>query len=129
MGADPMPSQEKARARIEELERRLAVLDQERADVVAELEEATRLLSAATGDECENHAISPQDAPVTMASPTAAEVALFHSLFRGREDVFPRRWENQKTGKSGYSPVCRNEWLRGVCGKPEIIPVPLFSDC
>ena len=41
-------------------------------------------------------------------------------MFRGREEVFPRRWENPKSGKSGYSPVCRNEWVRGVCGKPQV---------
>ena len=34
--------------------------------------------------------------------------------------MFPRRWENPKSGKSGYSPVCRNEWVRGVCGKPQV---------
>ncbi len=59
-------------------------------------------------------------APVTMMSPTAAKIALFRSLFRGREDVLPRRWDNPKTGKAGYSPVCRNEWVRGVCGKPQV---------
>jgi len=57
---------------------------------------------------------------VTTASPTAEKIALFRSLFRGREEVFPRRWENPKSGKSGYSPVCRNEWVRGVCGKPQV---------
>ncbi len=45
------------------------------------------------------------------------KVALFRSLFRGRDDVFPRRWENQKTGKSGYSPACSREWEPGVCEK------------
>ena len=55
-----------------------------------------------------------------MASPTPKKIALFRSLFRGREDVLPRRWENPKTGKAGYSPVCRNEWVRGVCGKPQV---------
>ena len=57
---------------------------------------------------------------MTTASPTAEKIALFRSLFRGREEVFPRRWENPKSGKSGYSPVCRNEWVRGVCGKPQV---------
>jgi hypothetical protein len=57
---------------------------------------------------------------VTMTSPTAAKIALFRGLFRGREDVVPRRWENSKTGKAGYAPMCRNEWVRGVCGKPQI---------
>ena len=45
---------------------------------------------------------------------------LFRSLFKGREDVFPRRFENSKTGKSGYAPVCRNEWATGICQKPKI---------
>lgn len=58
-------------------------------------------------------------AAVTMASPTAAKIALFRSLFRGREDISPRRWENPKTEKAGYAPMCRNEWVRGVCGKPQ----------
>ena len=65
-------------------------------------------------------AANEQPAPVTMASPTAEKIALFRSLFRGREDVFPRRWQNLKTGKSGYAPVCRNEWIRGVCEKPQV---------
>lgn len=43
-------------------------------------------------------------------------VALFRSLFRGREDVFARRWTSP-TGKSGYQPVCINEWRNGVCDK------------
>lgn len=51
---------------------------------------------------------------------TAAEkVHLFRERFRGRTDVFPRRWENARSGKSGYSPACANEWIRGLCGKPK----------
>jgi hypothetical protein len=34
--------------------------------------------------------------------------------------VFPLRWENPKSGEAGYSPVCRNERVRGVCGKPQV---------
>lgn len=49
---------------------------------------------------------------------TDDNVRLFAALFRGREDVFPRRWES-RAGKSGYSPVCRNEWKRNVCPKPK----------
>ncbi|MEO5338566.1 MAG: hypothetical protein H7841_17015, partial [Magnetospirillum sp. WYHS-4] len=44
----------------------------------------------------------------------------FRELFRGREDVFPRRWSNPRTGKSGYSPVCGNEWAPGLCDKPKV---------
>lgn len=46
------------------------------------------------------------------------KIAVFRSLFRGREDVYPNRWES-KTGKSGYSPACKNEWSF-VCKKPQI---------
>lgn len=46
-------------------------------------------------------------------------VALFTELFRGREDVFAERFENSKTGKSGYQPKCVNQWRRGVCAKPK----------
>ena len=53
-------------------------------------------------------------------SPPAAKIALFRSLFRGREDVYPRRFESRKTGKAGYAPACANEWVRGVCEKPKI---------
>ncbi len=47
----------------------------------------------------------------------AAKVALFRSLFRGREDVFPSRWDNVKKGKSGYAPACDNDWEYGLCAK------------
>jgi superfamily II DNA or RNA helicase len=49
-----------------------------------------------------------------------AKIALFRSLFRGRDDVYPRRFESRKTGKSGYAPACANEWVRGICEKPRI---------
>lgn len=45
------------------------------------------------------------------------KVALFRGLFRGREDVFARRWYSGTSGKSGYQPVCLNEWNRQLCDK------------
>ncbi len=56
-------------------------------------------------------------AVATVPETNVAKVALFRSLLRGREDVFPRRWENEKKGKSGYSPACDNEWEWGLCEK------------
>ncbi len=53
---------------------------------------------------------------VTGASPPNEKIALFRSLFRGREDVYPRRWENARTGRVGYAPVCANEWKPKLCG-------------
>lgn len=52
-------------------------------------------------------------------SDPAEKVALFRSLFRGRDDVYAVRWESSK-GRSGYSPACANEWLPGICGKPAV---------
>jgi len=55
----------------------------------------------------------------TPQSP-ADKVALFLDLFGTRRSVFPKRWENANTGKSGYAPACDNEWRPGICRKPQI---------
>jgi superfamily II DNA or RNA helicase/very-short-patch-repair endonuclease len=57
---------------------------------------------------------------VDRTSSPEAKIALFRSLFRGRDDVYARRFENRKTGRSGYAPACTNEWMRGICEKPHI---------
>ncbi len=57
---------------------------------------------------------------VDQRSPVEAKIALFRSLFRGREDIYPHRFESRKTGKAGYSPACGNEWVQGICEKPRI---------
>ncbi|MEW5817720.1 MAG: DEAD/DEAH box helicase family protein, partial [Spirochaetota bacterium] len=57
---------------------------------------------------------------VTNQSSQEAKINLFRGLFRGREDVYPTRFESRKTGKTGYQPVCRNEWVSGICEKPKI---------
>lgn len=36
-------------------------------------------------------------------------IALFRNLFRGREDIYARRWENSD-GRSGYSPAALKDW-------------------
>ena len=53
------------------------------------------------------------------------KVALFQSVFKGREDVFARRWYSTKTQKGGYQPVCLNEWRFGFCDKKKT----KCSDC
>ena len=52
-------------------------------------------------------------------SDSTEKIKLFMSLFRGRDDVFARRWENNKKDKSGYSPACANEWRPDICLKPK----------
>ena len=53
-------------------------------------------------------------------SSASSKIALFRSLFRGREDIYPRRFESVASGRSGYAPACSNEWRPGVCEKPKI---------
>ncbi|HML73202.1 MAG TPA: hypothetical protein PKB02_01775 [Anaerohalosphaeraceae bacterium] len=56
---------------------------------------------------------------ITNLSSIQDKIKLYRGLFRGREDVYPRRFESIKTGKSGYQPACKNEWVRGICSKPK----------
>ncbi len=58
--------------------------------------------------------------PIDHRSPVQAKIGLFRSLFRGREDVYARRFESRKTGRRGYAPACANEWVRGICEKPRV---------
>ena len=57
---------------------------------------------------------------IDQRSSPAQKITLFRSLFRGREDVYPQRFESRTSGRSGYAPACGNEWVPGVCGKPRI---------
>ncbi len=93
------------------LEERLRQLEWERAAIELEIAE---IVANGAGEAANAH--SPPDQPFD----NRAKVGLFRSLFRGRDDVFPQRWENPKTGKSGYAPACANEWKRGLCGKPQV---------
>jgi superfamily II DNA or RNA helicase len=54
--------------------------------------------------------------PAVNLSP-CEKVTLFRSIFKGREDVFARRWYSKFSEKSGYQPVCENEWRVGICDK------------
>src|SRR5205807_5942763 len=49
--------------------------------------------------------------PVDRSSDPAAKVALFRSLFAGRDDIYAERWENQRTAKSGWSPAVAGGWV------------------
>ncbi|MBN1611416.1 MAG: hypothetical protein JW940_32585 [Polyangiaceae bacterium] len=93
------------------------------ADLQAQVEAATARLIGLREQLVSVPAVQTRLAPDVVKAPAVtpatnvAKVALFRSLFRGRDDVFPRRWENEKKGKSGYCPACANEWEWGVCAK------------
>ena len=66
----------------------------------------------------EKAAASPVAIPTgTSATIAKQRITLFHSLFRGRDDVYAVRWQSKK-GKAGYSPACANEWDPLLCKKP-----------
>ena len=62
------------------------------------------------------HPAGSGDGGVHAHSPAAATITLFRSLFQGRDDVYPRRFESRKTGRAGYAPACANEWVRELPG-------------
>lgn len=68
------------------------------------------------GDKREEAGRAVSGSKVTKQSSNADKNRLFRSYFRGRDDVFSLRWENDN-GKSGYAPVCINEW-KPICAKP-----------
>ena len=105
-------------AELERVRARLAELDAERLQLQEELE----AIAARQVTEPSAGAKRPafENAPVTNNSSSREKVALFRSLFAGRPDVFPVRWENSKSGRAGYSPACFNEWVKGICGKPTV---------
>lgn len=47
---------------------------------------------------------------VDRRSSPAEKIALFRALFSGRDDVFALRWQNDRTGKSGWSPAVVGGW-------------------
>lgn len=62
--------------------------------------------------------VTPIEKPPTAMQNLSLQekVDLFRSLFKGREDVFARRWYSKTSGKAGYQPVCQNEWTP-LCDK------------
>lgn len=122
---------------ITETERELAFLDSRRSLLLEKLKDLKAERDSITEVSFKTIDVF-QKAPVTNQSPEAEKISLFRKIFKGREDVYPRRFESRKTGKTGYQPACRNEWLKGVCDKPkircsacdnrELLPISRFLD-
>ena len=98
--------------KLNQLRQELAEIESRRQQIFQEI---TRLESSPTTSCCKN--IETING-FCNTSPSEDKIKLFRSLFRGREDVYPRRFESIRTGKSGYQPSCKNEWATGICGKP-----------
>ena len=105
--------------RLAELKKRIAALDDERTAIAAEIAslEQTPISEFLLSDIASSERAG---GVVDRYSTTDQKISLFREIFRGRTDVFPIRWDNAKSGKSGYAPACHNEWQRGVCEKPRV---------
>jgi hypothetical protein len=108
---------------VSQIRLRMQELDQERQTLERRLRELEQLEAAVPA------AIQQSKPLATNASSATDKIALFRRLFGGRTDVFPARWDNPKTGRSGYAPACTNEWVRGVCGKPHRYVLGFMIPC
>lgn len=99
-----------------ELKRKLGVVDVQ-SDSVAETDKEQPSVDV---DKSSHIGIDFSSATVTAHSTPQEKIALFMSLFRGRTDVYAKRWHSEKSGKSGYQPVCLNEWNTWLCDKRKV---------
>lgn len=100
--------------KIDIIQKRLRELDEEKIRLVHEM----KMLRESSLAQPEPKTLLGTSALATAPSTSEEKIALFVKLFRCREEIYPKLWENRNKGTKGYSPVCRNEWVDGVCGKP-----------
>lgn len=108
--------------RIGLLESKITALDDERVALIREL---NTLKSEYQAQKLKQRPLLGRPSRAMPPQSTEEKVQLFLDLFRARQDVYPRRWENSRNQKAGYSPVCLNEWAKPICEKPKI----KCSDC
>ncbi len=61
--------------------------------------------------------------PIDARSSPGAKIALFRSLFAGRDDVYAVRWENSRTGKAGWSPAVVGGWANARRPDRDYLPL------
>ena len=113
-----MKDQKTINEQISAAERELAAIDAKRAALQDKIKQLQSLKQSVADEQLPFN--RRPEIYLTNESAEKQKFAIFRSLFRGREDIFPRRFESKRTGKSGYQPVCRNEWIRPFCQKPKI---------
>jgi len=111
-------SRDELLAKLASAKTQLSKLDEERTDLQLQISSLQDELSSI--DQQDPASRQPAKHNEMRPRTTGEKIALFRGLFRGREDVFPKRWENTKKGTAGYSPTCANEWVHGICDKPRV---------
>jgi hypothetical protein len=79
---------------------RVGVFDMERAKKLTEIDVLAEQLTTLQSVSSESGFGDTRRVALTNSQ----KLAVFRDLFRGREDIYPTRWENSRTGKSGYTP-------------------------
>lgn len=103
------------------LEHQITALEQKIQNLDAEREALVQALTQLKQQQTQQiPSLHITGATVTQNSSSQDKVKLFRSLFKGRDDIYPKRWENSKTEKSGYAPACNNDWKPNICEKPRI---------
>ena len=101
--------------------RSLLGLDRAALSAPATAWEPTLFAEPTSKDGASTGVISPRvgQGPMTRAE----KVALFRSLFVGREDVYALRWENASTRKAGWSPAVKGGWANARRPGREHLPL------
>ena len=94
---------------------------------VADVTYSILMYSAATDGRFRETMVSHPGRVVHYRSPPEAKISLFRSLFRGREDVYPRRFESRMSGRSGYAPACTTSGRQASVRSPASSALPAGS--
>jgi hypothetical protein len=83
-------------------ENRLSLLDIERKSLIENIQKLRKQLTVDTSET--QHSTFPK-----LSISQSAKITLFRSLFRGREDVYPKLWISKSGDRKGYMPACAND--------------------
>lgn len=97
---------------------RVEALEAELARLLAENHRLLRLLEmspeqARAPEATQTGLFLDRPGPVTASSSGRDKVRFFRSLFAARRDVYATRWENARTGRSGWVPAVAGGWRKG----------------
>ena len=105
---------------IRHCEARLAEIDNEQQQILDHLHDLRKQLSSPE--------VPPLPAGETSELSPSEKISLFRSLFKGREDVYPKMWLSKNGDRKGYMPACGNDGNYSLCGKRKF-PRVKCADC
>lgn len=105
---------------ISNAEVQLAELDNERQQIFDRLQDLRKQLSSLEAP--------PLPAGETSELSPSEKISLFRSLFKGREEVYPKMWLSKNGDRKGYMPACGNDGNYSLCGKRKF-PRVKCADC